>query len=240
MPDTVRQTSTVSHAMLTTPREDLTDGQALARRVCQACVDTLDVDGAAISLATASSTRETLWASDPTAELLEDLQFSLGEGVCVQAARSGVPVLVPDLHHSAQVRRWPVFAAELAQRAHVGALFAVPLQWDAINVGVLDLYRRTPGPLTNSQLSDVLTATSMTARLLLGVLTNPNARDTLEELPSTGRSEIHLAIGMLMVQLQTSAADALARLRAHAFTHHRLLAEVAHDVFTGQLHLEES
>jgi hypothetical protein len=116
-------------------------------------------------------------------------------------------------------------------------LFGFPLQWEATNVGVLDLYRRTPGPLTDSQLNDVLTATNMTTRLLLGVLTNPNARDTLEELPWAGRSEIHLATGILMIQLHTSAADALARLRAHAFTHHRLLDEVAHDVATGQLHL---
>jgi AmiR/NasT family two-component response regulator len=36
----------------------------------------LDIDGAAIPLPTASVSRETLWATDATASLLEDLQFA--------------------------------------------------------------------------------------------------------------------------------------------------------------------
>ena len=70
---------------------DLRD-RALAERICWACVDGLDVHGAAISLLTGSPSRETLWASDPTAELLKDLQFTLNQGVCVQAAATGAPV----------------------------------------------------------------------------------------------------------------------------------------------------
>jgi GAF domain-containing protein len=197
----------------------------------------LGIDGAAISLATAASSRETLWASDPTAELLEDLQFSLGEGACVQAARTGLPVLVPDLRHSAQPRRWPVFAAAVAERLRIRALFAFPLRWETTNLGVLDLYRRTPGALTDTQLAEANAATNMAAMMLLGILTDPAAQQKLEEAPAGGRSEIHLAIGILVVELNSSAADALARMRAHAYTHHQLLADVAHQVVTRRLHL---
>jgi hypothetical protein len=45
----------------------------------------LDVDGAAVSLLTTSVARETLWASDSTANRLEELQFSLNEGAGIQA-----------------------------------------------------------------------------------------------------------------------------------------------------------
>jgi hypothetical protein len=84
---------------------DVGDERVLAEQVCRACVVDLDVDVASISLLTTSSARETLWATDAMAELLEDLQFSLGEGVCMEAAVTGWPVLVPDLHHGTEVRR---------------------------------------------------------------------------------------------------------------------------------------
>ncbi|MFN2533635.1 MAG: hypothetical protein ABR528_00085, partial [Pseudonocardiaceae bacterium] len=76
------------------------DERALAEQICRAFVVGLDVDGAAISLFTASTTSWTLCATDATAELLEDLQFSLWEGVCVEAALSGRPVLIADIHHT--------------------------------------------------------------------------------------------------------------------------------------------
>ena len=50
------------------------DDRGLAGRICQACVDGLGIDGASISLLTASDARQTLCATDPVAELLEDLR----------------------------------------------------------------------------------------------------------------------------------------------------------------------
>jgi hypothetical protein len=112
------------------------DERALARGIGQACVEGLDVDGAAISALTAGEARQTLWASDDTAERLEDLQFILDEGPCIQAAMTGTPVLVPDLAHSTAKARWPIFAAEVTERTSVRALFALPLQWGITNLGV--------------------------------------------------------------------------------------------------------
>ena len=47
----------VTRALLAIAR-DLRDDRALAERICRACVVGLDIDGAAISLHTASSLRE--------------------------------------------------------------------------------------------------------------------------------------------------------------------------------------
>jgi hypothetical protein len=52
----------------------------------------------------------TLWISDATATLLEDPQFSLGEGVCMQAATAGRAVMVADLSDRLDAARWPAFA----------------------------------------------------------------------------------------------------------------------------------
>ena len=129
----------VTRALLAIAR-DLRDDRALAEQICRACVAGLDIDGAAISLHTASTLRETLFATDATADLLEDLQFSLGEGACVEASRTGRPVLVPDMTDTPDTSRWPIYADAVVE-AGVGAVFALPLQWGTITLGVLNLYR---------------------------------------------------------------------------------------------------
>jgi hypothetical protein len=213
---------------------DVEDERALAEQVCRAYVMGLDVDGAAISLQTASTSSQTLCATDATAELLEELQFSLGEGACVEAAVTGRPVLVADMHHATEVSRWPTFAAAVVEQSDVGALFAVPFQWGTINLGVLDLYRTAPGSLSDAQLRDVMSAADMAALMFLGVRTDPGDGVWLDH-SSYGRAEIHQATGMVLAQLGVSATDALARMRAYAFAEQRLLSDVAHDVVSRRL-----
>jgi len=213
---------------------DVGDERALAEQVCRAYVMGLDVDGAAISLLTASTSSQTLCATDATAELLEELQFSLGEGACVEAAVTGRPVLVADMHHSTEVSRWPTFAAAVVEQSDVGALFAVPFQWGAINLGVLDLYRTAPGSLSDVQLRDAISAADMAALMFLGVRTDSGDGEWLDH-SVYGRAEIHQATGMVLAQLGVSATDALARMRAYAFVEQRLLSDVAHDVVFRRL-----
>ncbi len=231
----------MTDALLSISRDN-SDDRVLAEQVCKACIAGLDVDGASISLLTASVVRETLWASDPTAQLLEDLQYSLGEGACMQAATTGFPVLVPDLHHNTQVARWPIFAAAVAEQTRVRALFALPMQFGVINLGVLDLYRATPGGLGQEQWRDGLAAADIAAVMMLELRTDPDNPDGYDDSdapwldPSLGsRAEIHQAAGMVLVQLGITATEALARLRAHAFTQQRLLLDVAADVVTRRL-----
>jgi hypothetical protein len=231
----VAEVGTVTQALLELARDDDND-RDLAGRICQACVAGLDVDGAAISLLTASVSRETLWATDPTAELLEDLQFTLNEGACMEAATTGNPVLIPDLHHSTETARWPIFAAAVAEQTSVAALFALPLQWGALNVGVLDMYRTAPGGLSKTQWRDALAASDLVALIMLGRRTDPGEDGGGWLDPALGhRAEIHQATGMVLVQLGISATDALARLRAHAFVNQRLLIDVACDVVARRL-----
>jgi hypothetical protein len=206
----------------------------LAQRICRACIEGLDVDGAAISLLTATVSRDTLWASDATAERLEDLQFSLNEGACMQAAATGSPVLVPDLHHSTEAARWPIFAAAVAEQTNAQALFALPLQWGVTNLGVLDMYRGVAGELSQSQWRDAVSAADVAALMMLGLQPEPDPDSDIAAGPlnhSTGRrAEIHQATGMVLAQLQITAIDALARLRAYAFVEQRLLVDVAREV----------
>ena len=213
----------------------------LAGRICAACAHGLGVDGAALSLLTGSESRVTLASTDPVAQRLEELQFTFNEGACMEAAMTGRPVLVSDLHHSNQTTRWPLFAGAVAEQTRVSALFAWPLQWGAVNLGVLDLYRVAAGPLDADQLRDAAAAVNTAALLILGRRTDPAGRfpgrepaDWLDEVADY-RAEIHQATGMVLAQLEISATDALARMRGHAFIHQRLLVDVARDVVGRRL-----
>jgi hypothetical protein len=223
----------VTRALLAITREVRNDRE-VAGQICRACVEGLDIDGAAISLFAASLPRETLYASDMTAELLEDLQFSLGEGPCMEAAVTGVPVLVSDINDTTDTSRWPIYAAAVAERASARAIFALPLQWGSTNLGVLDLYRLQPGFLSRVESDDVISVANMATLMLLGLRTDPGDEQAWD--PTWGRrAEIHQATGMVLAQLDLSATDAFARLRAYAFLEHRLLGDVARDVVARRL-----
>ena len=231
----------VSAALLAIAR-DVGDDRALAGLICRACVEGLDVDGAALSLLTAQMARHTLHATDAAAELLEELQFSLGEGACIEAATTGRPVLVDDLRERGQAARWPVFAAAVLEQTSVRAVFGLPLRWGTANLGVIDFYRRVPEGLNDDQRKDALRAADTAALMVLTLRTDPGELGALTARGQSwldpmlaARAEIHQATGMVLAQLNIGADAALARMRAHAFVRGRLLIDVAHDVITRRL-----
>jgi len=215
------------------------DERSLAEQICRACVAGLDIDGAVISLLTATVARETLWSTDATAELLEELQFTLNEGACMEAAATGSPVLVPDLYHSSNVERWPIFAAAVAEQTDVRALFALPLQWGTVNVGVLDLYRFAPGEMSAAQCRDAISVAETTALMMVGLHTDPGDGSWLDHSESS-RAVVHQATGMVLAQLGVGTQEALARMRGHAFAEQRLLIDVARDVVSRRLRFTEA
>ncbi|SEP07337.1 ANTAR domain-containing protein [Amycolatopsis saalfeldensis] len=206
-------------------------------RVCRACVRLLPVDGAAVSVMADAGRRELVYASDEVSTALAELQFSLGEGPCFEAYRTGGPVLVADLA-TGLVPGWPMFAAEAAGHP-VAALFTFPLQIGAVRVATLDTYRATPGSLTPADLARALRVADVAALALSGL--QAGGTSWLDGdgpwLAASGmrRREVHQATGMLIAQLDISAAAALARMRAHAFGQDRPLAEVAADIVAGRL-----
>src|SRR5689334_8999593 len=158
-----------------------------------------------------------LAATDARARQLEEVQFALHEGPCVEASRSDHPVLHPELTVTGSVR-WPRYGAA-ALDAGVHAIFAFPLQVGAIRIGVLDLYRDTPGHLTAVELADAVpfAAAATVVLLYLQDHPGPDGEPTALTGPIDSRAEVHQATGMITVQLGVSDAEALLRLRAHAY-----------------------
>jgi len=209
--------------------------------LCSQFVDALPVTGAAVSVFGASVPETAVCASDDLAARLDELQFDLGEGPRWEAARSRTPVHVPDARHG-QYPLWPVFAMELSE-LDAQALFVFPLTIGALDVGVVELYRSTPGALTEGHRAIASVLANRTAWNLVDQLLRMNQAALADalELPSPqdasqlSRREIHQATGMVLVQAETTATDALLLIRAHAFAHNRTVRDVARDVVARRL-----
>jgi hypothetical protein len=206
--------------------------------VCEACVLLIRVSGAQLTLMNGTGRGESRYSTNEIGSQLENLRFTLGEGPCEDAVRSGMPVLVGQLDSWETLQRWPLFApAAIATGAR--AMFAFPLHSGAIRVGVLVLHRTSPGPLSAEQVQDARVVADLVMSLLLDELTRLHLDS--EFPPADGRplsrAEVHQATGMLSVQMGVSMDEALVRLRAHAFAHDQSVVDVSRDIVARRLRL---
>jgi hypothetical protein len=204
--------------------------------LCQMSTELLGTSGAAVALILAGDDPCCLTSSDGRALQLVDLQFSIGEGPCIDAHNSGRPVLVADL---AATTRWPVFARE-AIAAGAAALFALPLQVGAAKFGAFTLYRDQTGPLGRGVLDHAQAIADVACEITLcfqAQVPPGSFHEVIEDLLDQ-RTVVYQATGMVLRQLGISPEAALATLRARAYAEDRRLGEVSEDVVARRLRFD--
>lgn len=208
------------------------------QRLCEVCAEITSLTGAGVMLMAGDIPRGSLCSTDEVSALIEQLQFDLGEGPCVDAYHEDRPVLEPDLEHPT-VARWMAFSAP-AVEAGVRAVFGFPLQVGAVRLGALNLYRDAPGSLNDDEHADALLLAAIAAQTLLLIQAEAPVGMLAAELEANADFQyvVHQASGMVAAQLDVTVAQALIRLRAHAFGNGRTLTEVAQDVIDRQLRFD--
>ena len=211
--------------------------------LCHACVELLEVDGASVSLTHEGSTQGTFGSSGDMSRQLDELQFTFGEGPCLDAVRQGSPILVADLDDPAE-DRWPAFAGALL-RSGINAVFALPVTIASQQIGALDLFRRRPGQLSGTALTGGMLAAELAALPLMDLMSSDfdwdvaaAGGDGWDQLASLSRVEVYQATGMLIGALDVGPAEALVRLRARAFAEGTTAVETAWAIVEGRLSLE--
>ena len=216
--------------------------------VCAVAVSSARVSGAWVAAASSRGPDFVMCVTDRVSEHLAELQLMLGEGPCRDVLAAAAPLLAADLGDKESGRRWPAFTLE-ARDTGAMAVFAFPLMIGAIRMGVMGLYRSSPGPLSSGQLGDCLLLADTATVLLLDSLEGagqPAADGNGQGVRPDGQSpdlamhrvEIDQATGMLTVQLGVNAPEAYARLRAYAYARERRLADVAGDIVARRLRLD--
>ena len=206
-------------------------------RLCAVCPEIVEVDGAGVMLMSGDIPRGSLCTTNEVSHLIEELQYTLGQGPCVDAYHQDRVVTEPDLADPV-AGQWPTFTPRALQ-AGVRAVFGFPLRVGTVRLGALNLYRDRPGPLSGDQHADALVVADVAARWVLEAQAGAPLDTVAEELEMGADFHfvVHNAAGMVSVQEGISVTEALIRLRAFAFSSDRLLADVAGDVVARRLRL---
>lgn len=202
----------------------------LARR----STELLDASAAGIMLADQHGDLQVMASSSEEARLLELFELQRNEGPCLDCFRSGRQVARADL--PAMRESWPAFTERLEQLGFNSAQ-ALPMRLRTDTIGVLNLFRAKPGPLTESDLwigqamAHVATVSLIQERAIA-------ARELLaEQLQTALNSRVLLeqATGVLAERAGLSMDQAFQTMRRYARSHNTRLREVAAQIIDGTL-----
>ena len=222
------------------PPPDLRGPEMLAVRLARACVAALPVDGAGLSIHDMDGLRTPIGASDPVTAAAERLQFTQGVGPCLRAHDDGVAIAFEpgDL-----ARNWPDLHAALVGETPFRAVLSVPLLPPLGPLVVLDLYVHDPDTLPDTDRDDVEDVTVALTRAMvaaaLGAPKQEGRRGWWDGPDALRRARVWQATGLVNVALGLDAPDALAALKAHAFATGRVVDDVAEDLVTGRMSIDE-
>ncbi|WBQ03494.1 GAF and ANTAR domain-containing protein [Kribbella sp. CA-293567] len=160
-------------------------------QITRAAADTVPgIDAASISLTARNGQIETLAPTDPVAVALDEIQYALRQGPCLEAALREPWVQADDL---ANDHRWPVYGARAANEFGVHAQLAFQFSSETYARGALNLYANEPYGI--GQETHLIGA--MFARLAAVALGWSRHDETLSRALHS-REQIGQAVGIIM------------------------------------------
>ena len=203
--------------------------------LCSVAAEVTGSDAASIVLVADDAAMRPFCASDDFARSLVDLEMTVGEGPHHLAHANDAMVNVSDLE-KVRTTDWMLYlpsSLALGARAVVG----VPVRIGVIRFGVLCLFRREPGEMSEDQLTDAFLMASVVGRGIVALQAGAKPESLSEEFLNEASFDftVHQAAGMVAVQASTSLASALIALRMYAFSASQTLADVSARVVARQL-----
>jgi GAF domain-containing protein len=173
----------------------------------------------------------TVASSDASAAQLDELQYGLDEGPCLASLRTGQQVRIDDLVTD---QRWRSYAVRALAHG-VRSSLSLPLITQGRSVGALNLFSTRPSffgeaetRLAERFAQDATVAVGIAARLAAQAVLTEQLRASL-----ASRSVIDQAVGIIMAQQRSTAADAFAILRAASQHRNVKVRQVAEQIVTG-------
>nr|MCW2728872.1 hypothetical protein [Aeromicrobium sp.] len=207
----------------------------LGRRLCEASRIMLNASGALVTSETVDEGRTTVCWTQSLSRRLETLQDAAGEGPIIEALDTGTVVL-GDFGPSDDVRddRWPALRSRVADLDFSGRLIAIPLRSELPLRGVLMAHRKEGARTTDGDVARFLGQVVGTA-----VLQDPaiGAQGHVFAEVLTDRDVVHRATSELELRANLRYEDALALLRAVAYSRGEELGTIAERVVAGDLEI---
>jgi GAF domain-containing protein len=174
----------------------------------------------------------TVASSDAFALAVDEVQYGIDQGPCLEAMSTGCVITVPDLTLE---RRWSNYPSQ-AIAFGVRSSLSLPLYAEGDPLGALNLYARRTHAF--SEPTDVAAATAMAAQgsaVLVVVLHKAQQVELTAQLREAlvSRSVIDQAIGIIMAQQRCSDTQAFGILRSASQNRNRKLHDIATDIVTS-------
>jgi GAF domain-containing protein len=142
----------------------------------------------------------------PLALAADELQYERGYGPCVDAARAGVVLRIPDMRTET---RWPDYAAAVAGKGVLSSL-SVPLPVQEQYIGALNIYSTEPGSFPDRDIAVAQTIASYAAVAVHNATTFSKTSELARQLAEAmaSRAVIEQAKGIVMHEQRCDADDA--------------------------------
>jgi GAF domain-containing protein len=168
------------------------------------------------------------WTAASTGRLAldaDELQYQEGHGPCMDAGRTGMPMLVTDMRTET---RWPTYTPRVVEQGVLSSL-SVPLPFQSQTIGALNNYSSKANAFGEAAVERAAEITSFIGIAVMNadahVAATNKARQMQEALDS--RKVIDMALGILIATHHCTPDEAFAVLSRTSQTHNRKLRELA-------------
>jgi GAF domain-containing protein len=170
----------------------------------------------------------TVTAAGDFVRRIDEIQYALNEGPCLQAYEYQELVLTEDLEKE---RRWPRFTPAALSHGLRG-LVAAPLTVRGAQLGALNVYALQAGVLDETAVETTALFAEQASIVLANAEAFTRAQATAISLGEalTSRSVIDMAKGVVMAREACGPAEAFDVLRQMSQTRHRKLREIAQEL----------
>ncbi|MGY2701879.1 MULTISPECIES: GAF and ANTAR domain-containing protein [unclassified Nocardioides] len=196
------------------------------------CTEILGATAVGVILADQRGTLQLVASTTHTSQVLELVAIAISEGPCLDAWRSGAPVVNVGSEEAAL--RWPRFTREARSLGFASAQ-VVPMRMRSDVLGALNLLYHEPTVLGPD---DVAVAQALAGVATIGLLQErtPRQKEILAEQLQTAlalRVVVEQAKGVVAERTGLSVEDSFDRLAVLARRQGRPLSDVATDVLAG-------
>lgn len=195
---------------------------------------TIGFDGSSSFCTSLYGSLITIGSSDRRAWEADQVEFDTADGPCVDALRTGIAIVVPDL---VSERRWPAWST-VATLLGFSSAAGIPAELSTGQRIALNLYARKPDAFDDEALRRATLFVEEVARTVPTALRLVQADERTSQLEQAlaSRSTIDQALGVLMAQDRCSRDEAFGVLRRASQHRNIKLRDVAAGIierFTG-------
>jgi len=159
---------------------------------------------------------------------VDEVQYAIGQGPCISAAREGETVVSGSLGAD---KRWPLFGSRVA-RLGVHSALSLPLRTPDGVLGAMNIYAHAKSVFDDraAMVGELFAVPAAIAVQNAQVLDQTKRMATQLKVALDSRSVIDRAIGILIIRNGVTEEEALARLRTLSQKEHQKLQVTAHSV----------